>query len=202
MQNDPKMNQQQQQQYQYQPPPQHNQNQYQPQSHSPGKSPLRASSFPPFPQAEPEMQHSTAILGSPSKTNWPSNSQSPYAQQQSHGALPFSLNNSNSNVGMDQHAFNSTTGAYNGGGGSPHKFLTSTAPTYSYSFSTAPSIFETLLRETEQNSMARTGSKFYEAVESLQRLNADVRRRQLFCQLTLVARRTLTLSVFYVHFAG
>lgn len=169
MQNDSHMaiNQQQQQQYQYQP---QQQNQYQQQQYSPGKSPMRTAS-------EPKMQHSTAILGSPSKMNWSNNSQQYGQQQQNYGAPPFSLNNNN-NMGMDQHTFN--TGSFNNGGsigpahGSPPKFLTPAAPTYSYSFSNAPSIFETLLRETEQSSMARTGSKFHEAVETLQRLNAEV----------------------------
>lgn len=160
---------------------QEQQYQYQQQQYSPGKSPMRAASFPPFPHSEPKMQHSTAILGSPSKMNWSNNSQQYGQQQQNYGTPPFSLNsnnNNNNNMGMDQHAFN--TGSFNNGDGigpahgSPPKFLTSTAPTYSYSFSNAPSIFETLLRETEQSSMARTGSKFHEAVETLQRLNAEV----------------------------
>lgn len=172
MQIDPTMGMnQQKQQYQYQPPQQQSQYQQQ-QQYSPGKSPMRAASFPPFPQSEPEMQHSTAILDSPSKMSWPNNNSQLYGQQQQQGYAPgpFTLgnnNNSNSGGGMAQ------------AHGSPPKFLTPVpAPTYSYSFSNAPSIFETLLRESEQSSVARTGSKFHEAVESLQRLNAEVSGNQ------------------------
>lgn len=157
--------------HQQQQPPQYQQP-YQ-QQYSPGKSPKRASSFP---QSEPEMQHSTAILGSPSKSNWATH------QPQGHhpsfaSSFPLSnerLSHNHSNAHMDNN-HTSNNSSYPTSSGSSQKHHLAPA-TYAYSFSSTPSIFETLLRESEQQSSAATrGNRVHESMEALQRLTSDVR---------------------------
>lgn len=136
---------------------------------SPSKSPPRRSWT--FPQMEPEMAHAIATLGSPSKAS--------YAASQSYGAQQ--PQHTMEQQQQQQHSFGQAGGGFHTSyavsppAGSPQKFLASPPPAaYTYSFSSTPSVFETLLRESEQSAATRSGSKFHEALESLQRLNVEV----------------------------